>query len=74
MDDSLAVTTLVVFGILFLLLGSGVWIGFALFMVGYAGLEMFGTLPAGYNMASSLWATASSEPAQHKGPFPSDPE
>ncbi len=57
MDASLAVTTLVVFGILFLLLGSGVWIGFALFMVGYAGLEMFGTLPAGYNMASSLWAT-----------------
>jgi tripartite ATP-independent transporter DctM subunit len=57
MDASLAVTTLVVFGLLFLLLGSGVWIGFALFMVGYAGLEMFGTLPAGYNMASSLWAT-----------------
>jgi tripartite ATP-independent transporter DctM subunit len=57
MDPSLAVTTLAVFGILFLLLGSGVWIGFALFMVGYAGLELFGTLPAGYNMASSLWST-----------------
>ena len=57
MDASLAVTTLVVFGILFLLLGSGVWIGFALFMVGFAGLEMFGTLPAGYNMASSVWST-----------------
>ncbi len=57
MDASVAVMTLVVFGLLFLLLGSGVWIGFALFMVGYAGLEMFGTLPAGYNMASSVWAT-----------------
>jgi tripartite ATP-independent transporter DctM subunit len=49
--------TLVVFGLLFLLLGSGVWVGFALFMVGYAGLEIFGTLPAGYNMASSVWAS-----------------
>jgi len=57
MDASVAVMTLVAFGLLFLLLGSGVWIGFALFMVGYAGLEMFGTLPAGYNMASSVWAT-----------------
>ncbi len=57
MDASVAIMTLVVFGILFFLLGSGVWIGFALFMVGYAGLEMFGTLPAGYNMASSVWST-----------------
>ncbi len=57
MDVSIATMTLVVFGLLFLLLGSGVWIGFALFMVGYGGLEMFGTLPAGYNMASSVWAS-----------------
>ena len=57
MEVSIAVMTLVVFGLLFLLLGSGVWIGFALFMVGFAGLEMFGTLPAGYNMASSVWSS-----------------
>ncbi len=57
MDVSIATMTLVVFGLLFLLLGSGVWIGFALFMVGFVGLETFGTLPAGYNMASSVWAS-----------------
>lgn len=57
MDSSMATMSLVVFGLLFLLLGSGVWVGFALFMVGFAGLELFGTLPAGYNMASSVWVT-----------------
>ena len=57
MESSVATMTLTVFGMLFILLGCGVWIGFALFMVGFAGLEMFGTLPAGYNMASSVWAS-----------------
>ena len=57
MDASMATMILAVFGLLFLLLGGGVWVGFALFMVGLTGLEMFGTLPAGYNMASSVWTT-----------------
>lgn len=57
MDASMATMILAVFGLLFLLLGCGVWVGFALFMVGLMGLEMFGTLPAGYNMASSIWTT-----------------
>jgi tripartite ATP-independent transporter DctM subunit len=57
MDVSLAVMTLSVFGLLFLLLGSGVWVGFSLFMAGFAALEIFGTLPAGYNMASSVWTS-----------------
>ena len=57
MDASLLVMSLTVFGLLFFLLACGVWVGFALFMVGFAGLTLFGSLPAGYNMASSLWAT-----------------
>jgi tripartite ATP-independent transporter DctM subunit len=57
MDASMAQMSLVVFGILFLALGSGVWVGFALFMVGFVGMELFSSLPAGNNMASSLWAT-----------------
>ena len=51
------VMCLTVFGLLFFLLACGVWVGFALFMVGFAGLTLFGSLPAGYNMASSVWAT-----------------
>ena len=57
MDGSMLVMCLTVFGLLFFLLACGVWVGFALFMVGFAGLALFGSLPAGYNMASSVWAT-----------------
>jgi tripartite ATP-independent transporter DctM subunit len=57
MDASMLVMTVTVFGLLFFLLACGVWVGFALFMVGFAGLTLFGTLPAGYNMASSVWTT-----------------
>jgi len=57
MDASMLVMCLTVFGLLFFLLACGVWVGFALFMVGFAGLALFGSLPAGYNMASSVWAT-----------------
>lgn len=48
---------LVVFGILFLTLAAGIWVGFALFIVGFMGMVIFSPLPAGSNMASSLWAT-----------------
>jgi C4-dicarboxylate transporter, DctM subunit len=57
MDAGLASMSLVVFGALFLLLGAGVWVGFALFMVGFLGMGLFSSLPAGNNMASSVWAT-----------------
>jgi tripartite ATP-independent transporter DctM subunit len=57
MDASMLVMCLTVFGLLFFLLACGVWVGFVLFMVGFAGLTLFGSLPAGYNMASSVWAT-----------------
>ena len=48
---------LVVFGILFLTLAAGIWVGFALFIVGFMGMVIFSPLPAGNNMASSVWAT-----------------
>jgi len=37
MDASL-IMPLVVFGILFLALASGIWVGFALFIVGFLGM------------------------------------
>ncbi len=49
--------SLVVFGVLFLTLGAGIWVGFSLFMVGFVGMLIFSPLPAGNNMASSLWST-----------------
>ncbi len=57
MDVSMATMSIVVFGLLFVTLGSGIWVGFSLFLVGFLGMVLFGTLPAGSNMASSLWAT-----------------
>ncbi len=57
MDATVANMSLVVFGVLFLALGAGVWVGFALFIVGFVGMSLFSSLPAGNNMASSLWAT-----------------
>ena len=56
MDASL-IMSLVVFGILFLALACGIWVGFALFIVGFVGMLLFSPLPPGPNMGSSLWAT-----------------
>ncbi|MFH1985056.1 MAG: TRAP transporter large permease subunit [Pseudomonadota bacterium] len=57
MDAGMMTMSLVVFGILFLALSAGVWVGFALFMVGFVGMTFFSSLPAGNNMASSVWST-----------------
>ena len=57
MEASMAYMSLIVFGILFLTLASGIWVGFSLFIVGFIGMVFFSSLPAGNNMASSLWAT-----------------
>ena len=57
MEVSMTVMTFIVFGILFVALGSGIWVGFSLFIVGFCGMVLFSPLPAGNNMASSLWAT-----------------
>jgi tripartite ATP-independent transporter DctM subunit len=51
------VMALIVFGILFITLAAGIWVGFSLFIVGFMGMVIFSPLPAGNNMASSLWAT-----------------
>ena len=57
MDANMAVMSVVVFGALFLTLSAGIWVGFSLFMVGFVGMTLFSSLPAGNNMASSVWAT-----------------
>jgi tripartite ATP-independent transporter DctM subunit len=45
---------------LFLLLGTGVWIGLTLLGVAWIGMELFTTRPAGDAMAVTIWGTASS--------------
>jgi C4-dicarboxylate transporter DctM subunit len=57
MEADMLLMSMVVFGILFLTLSAGIWIGFALFMVGFVGMTLFSSLPAGSNIASSIWAT-----------------
>ncbi len=57
MEASKAFIALVVFGVLFLCLACGIWVGFSLFIVGFVGMTLFSSLPAGNNMASSVWAT-----------------
>ena len=39
--------TLIFLFVLFLLLGTGVWVGLALFGVAFVGLELFTSRPAG---------------------------
>jgi len=46
--------------ILFLFLGTGIWVGLALFGVAYIGLEMFTTRPAGDAMLTRIWTGSSS--------------
>ena len=46
--------------VLFLLLGSGVWIGLALLGVAFVGMELFTVRPAGDAMMTIIWRSASS--------------
>ncbi len=46
--------------VLFLLLGSGVWVGLALLGVAYFGMEMFTSRPVGDAMMTIIWRSASS--------------
>ena len=57
MEADFLYMSLVVMGALFVALGSGIWVGISLFIVGFVGMTLFSTLPAGNNMASSVWAT-----------------
>jgi len=45
---------------LFILLGSGIWIGVALLGVGWLGMELFTSRPAGDAMAITIWGSSSS--------------
>jgi tripartite ATP-independent transporter DctM subunit len=56
--DALITTLLIV--ALFVLLGSGVWIGLALAGVAWIGMELFSSRPAGDAMAVTVWGSASS--------------
>lgn len=58
MNDLLITTLLIV--TLFLLLGSGVWIGLTLAGVAWIGMQLFSTRPAGDAMAVTVWGSASS--------------
>ncbi|MFC4669870.1 TRAP transporter large permease [Seohaeicola nanhaiensis] len=46
--------------VLFLLLGSGVWVGLALMGVAYVGMELFTSRPAGDAMITKIWTSSSS--------------
>lgn len=57
MDAGLVTVSVITFGVLFLTLGAGTWVGLSLFMTGFVGMAFFSSLPAGSNMASSVWST-----------------
>jgi tripartite ATP-independent transporter DctM subunit len=54
-----AITALLI-AALFLLLGTGVWIGLALIGVAFIGMELFTTRPVGDAMAVTIWGSSSS--------------
>ena len=57
--SDLAITTLLVVS-LFLILGSGVWIGLTLSGVAWIGMQLFSSRPAGDAMAVTIWGSSSS--------------
>ncbi len=58
MNDVLITSLLI--GALFLILGSGVWIGLSLSGVAWIGMQLFSARPAGDAMAVTIWGSASS--------------
>jgi len=46
--------------VLFLLLGTGVWVGLALLGVAFVGMEMFTSRPVGDTMITTIWSASSS--------------
>lgn len=57
--EELYFTIIFVF-VLFLLLGTGVWVALALLGVAVVGMEMFTTRPAGDTMITTIWSSSSS--------------
>lgn len=47
-------------GVLFFMLGSGVWVGFSLLACAVVGMEVFTNRPVGDSMAITLWGSTSS--------------
>ncbi len=56
--NDLLITTLLI-GALFLILGSGVWIGLTLSGVAWLAIQIFSSRPAGDAMAVTMWGSAS---------------
>jgi tripartite ATP-independent transporter DctM subunit len=52
--------TLILIAALFLILGSGVWIGLTLTGVAWIGMQLFSSRPAGDAMAVTIWGSSSS--------------
>ena len=46
--------------VLFLLLGSGVWVGLALLGVAFVGMTLFTSRPPGDAMMTTIWSASSS--------------
>ncbi|MBP6900924.1 MAG: TRAP transporter large permease subunit [Burkholderiaceae bacterium] len=57
--NDLAITALLIAS-LFLILGSGVWIGLTLSGVAWIGMQLFSSRPAGDAMAVTIWGSSSS--------------
>ncbi len=57
--SDLGITTLLIVA-LFLILGSGVWIGLTLSGVAWIGMQLFSSRPAGDAMAVTIWGSSSS--------------
>ena len=57
--NDLLITGLLI-GALFLILGSGVWIGLTLSGVAWIGMQLFSSRPAGDAMAVTIWGSSSS--------------
>ncbi len=57
--NDIAITALLVAS-LFLILGSGVWIGLTLSGVAWIGMQLFSSRPAGDAMAVTIWGSSSS--------------
>jgi tripartite ATP-independent transporter DctM subunit len=49
------ILSLVILGVLFALLGAGVWIGMTLLITGYVAVEFFTPAPSGSLLASTVW-------------------
>ena len=57
--NDIGITVLLV-AVLFVILGSGVWIGLTLSGVAWIGMQLFSSRPAGDAMAVTIWGSSSS--------------